>query len=378
MKILAVGHNVRQIATSASRAGHVVLAADCYCDLDLADAVLEAKQLVCDRSDPNDLARAAREVVQDSLDGFSPDAVVLGSGLEGENLAVKGVEVLNNPAQKVAQVSDKLWLARWLDQRGYPTIPTAHPEDKDDLEGWPLMVKPRTGAGGWKNRLIWDDEDLEGDLIVQEWVEGIPASVSVLGDGCQAMAVAVNEQLIGTSWLGARGFRYCGNLTPFYGSETVTAEMAEMSEEIVAELGLVGSNGIDFLVTDKGPVVIEVNPRIQGSLDSVELSTGMSVFQAHLLSFEGVLPEKPVHYRRAAGRAILFAKRDLITGDLCGDWVADVPRAGSIFRRDEPVVSVLAAGMNGQDVMDVLRKRSVTMRRGLRDAIRKNYQDKTL
>jgi len=368
MKILAVGHNVRQIATSASRAGHLVLAADCYCDLDLADAVSEVKRLRCDPSDPNDLARAAREVVQDSMDGFSPDAVVLGSGLE--DLVLKGVEVLNNPAQKVAQVSDKLWLARWLERRGYPTIPTAHPEDKDDLRGWPLMVKPRTGAGGWKNRLIWDDEDedLGDDLVVQEWVEGKPASVSVLGDGRQALAVAVNEQMIGTSWLGARGFRYCGNLTPFDGPETVTAEMAEMSEEIVAELGLVGSNGIDFLVTDKGPVVVEVNPRIQGSLDSVELSTGMNIFQAHLLSFEGALPERPVHYRRAAGRAILFAERDLITGDLCGDWVADVPRAGSIFRRDEPIVSVLAAGKNGPDVMDLLRKRSVTMRQGLRDA----------
>ncbi len=364
MRILAVGHNVRQIATSASQAGHVVLAADCYCDQDLVDTVSEAKRLRCDPSVPNDLARAAREVVQDSLDGFSPDAVVLGSGLEG--LVVKGVEVLNNPAQKVAQVSDKLWLARWLERRGYPTISTALSEDKGELEGWPLMVKPRTGAGGWKNRLIWDDEDLGGDLVVQEWVEGKPASVSVLGDGCQALAVAVNEQLIGTPWLGARGFRYCGNLTPFYGSET--AKMAEMGEEIVAELGLVGSNGIDFLVTDKGPVVVEVNPRIQGSLDSVELSTGMSIFQAHLLSFRGVLPERPVHYRRAAGRAILFADRDLITGDLCGDWVADVPRAGSIFRSDEPVVSILAAGKNGQDVMDLLRRRSVAVRQGLRDA----------
>ncbi|MHC1594568.1 MAG: ATP-grasp domain-containing protein [Methanotrichaceae archaeon] len=366
MRILAVGHNVRQIATSASRAGHIVLAADCYCDQDLVDAVSEAKRLGCDPSVPNDLARAAREVVQDALDSFSPDAVVLGSGLE--DLVVKGVEVLNNPAQKVAQVSDKLWLARWLERRGYPTISTALPEDKDKLEGWPLMVKPRTGAGGWKNRLIWDDEDedLGGDLVVQEWVEGKTASVSVLGDGCQALAVAVNEQMIGTPWLGARGFRYCGNLTPFYGSET--AEMAEMGEEIVAELGLVGSNGIDFLATDRGPVVVEVNPRIQGSLDSVELSTGMSIFQAHLLSFRGDLPERPVHYRRAAGRAILFADRDLITGDLCGDWVADVPRAGSIFRRDEPVVSILAAGKNGQDVMDLLRRRSVTMRQGFRDA----------
>ncbi len=369
MRILAVGHNVRQIATSASRAGHVVLAADCYCDLDLVDTVSEAKRLGCDPSVPSDLVRAAREVVQDTLDSFSPDAVVLGSGLE--DLVIKGVEVLNNPAQKVAQVSDKLWLARWLERKGYPTISTALPEDKGELEGWPLMVKPRTGAGGWKNRLIWDDEDedLGGDLVVQEWVEGKPASVSVLGDGCQALAVAVNEQMIGTQWLGARGFRYCGNLTPFEpldGSET--AEMAEMGEEIVAELGLVGSNGIDFLVTDRGPVVVEVNPRIQGSLDSVELSTGMSIFQAHLLSFWGALPERPVHYRRAAGRAILFADRDLITGDLCGDWVADVPRAGSIFRRDEPVVSILAAGKNGQDVMDLLRRRSVAVRQGFRDA----------
>ena len=88
-------------------------------------------------------------------------------------------------------------------------------------------------------------------------------------------------------WAGAKGFRYSGNITPLAPPQCAIGQMAE---EIIAKLGLVGSNGVDFLLTEKGPVVVEVNSRFQGSLDTVEMASGDNVFQAHLQSFAGRLP----------------------------------------------------------------------------------------
>jgi hypothetical protein len=199
-------------------------------------------------------------------------------------------------------------------------------------------------------------EGIEEDLIAQELIVGRPASVSVIGNGREARAIAVNEQLIGLSWAGAKGFRYSGNITPLAPPQCAVAQMAE---EIIAKLGLVGSNGVDFLLTEKGPVVVEVNSRFQGSLDTVELSGGDNVFQAHLQSFSGKLPKEPAKYHRTAGRIIIYAPRDLILeADLVRDWTADVPGKGSRIAADDPILSIMALGSSRDEVMSLLKTRA--------------------
>jgi predicted ATP-grasp superfamily ATP-dependent carboligase len=208
-------------------------------------------------------------------------------------------------------------------------------------------------------------------MIIQDWMAGTPASVSVIGNGHESRAVAENEQLIGASWSGADEFRYSGNITPLY---PPNSEIAEMAEEIVSELGLVGSNGIDFILTKRGPIVVEVNPRFQGSLDTVELSTGINVFQAHLKSFEGILPERQ-RSQRMAGRAIIYAEKNLtiledlsrerITNRNCignGNWITDIPNPGSKIRKGDPITSVLVTGKSREEVKNLLIHRAAALR----------------
>lgn len=362
MKILILGYSVRHIACSAARAGHKVYAADSFCDLDL-EACSSGITLLPQPLD----TRQAENLIQTYVEKFSPDAVVLGPGLEESR--VKGVRVLNNPPEKAAMVSDKLWLADWLERRGFPFIPTS---ESPENVGFPAVVKPRKGAGGIGCRLVERATDLkleghmkiEAGMIIQDRLSGTPASASVIGNGRDSRAIAVNEQLIGAHWAGAEGFRYSGNITPLEPSQP---EMAGMAEEIVSELGLVGSNGVDFLLTEKGPLVVEVNPRFQGSLDSVELSTGLNVFQAHLDSFEGILPETAPP-RQVAGRAILFAEESVKIGeDLTSwikkkDWITDIPRPGSDITKGDPIASVLAIGRNREDVLGLLMERIAVLR----------------
>ncbi len=354
MKLLVIGFSVRHIACSAARAGHHVVAADAFCDLDLCRCTSEAFLLS---------QEGAVQSLQILAEKVSPDAIVLGPGLE--EARVQGFKVLNNPPEKAALVSDKLWLARWLERRGYPFIETQTSAEGID---YPAVIKPRKGAGGVGCRLVKSRADLglEDGLIVQELIEGRPGSVSVIGNGRESRAIATNEQIIGATFAGAEGFRYSGNITPL---EPDCPELADMAEEIITELRLVGTNGVDFLLTDKGPVVVEVNPRFQGSLDTVELSTGLNVFKAHLEAFRGILPERPVP-SRSAGRIIFYAREDLrimpglfLKGLV--DGLTDIPRPGSLIKKGDPVASILATGANRADVLKLLMDRAAELSRAL-------------
>ena len=129
------------------------------------------------------------------------------------------------------------------------------------------------------NSVVSDEDELAAiqsksevyEFIAQEFVEGIPCSASLIGTGDDACVIALNEQLIGIPGLTKLPFAYCGNVTPFV--TDWKREMIEYSRQIALEFGLIGSNGVDLIQTEKGAVVIEVNPRFQGSLDTIELSS---------------------------------------------------------------------------------------------------------
>jgi predicted ATP-grasp superfamily ATP-dependent carboligase len=214
-------------------------------------------------------------------------------------------------------------------------------------------------------RLARDERELKWSegLIVQDFMAGRPASVSVIGNGQQARAVAVNEQLIGAAWTGAEAFRYSGNITPL---EPAFPGLEEMAEEIVSQLRLVGSNGVDFLLTDSGPVIVEVNPRFQGSLETVEMAIGLNVFQAHVDAFRGLLPERP-ETLSSAGRAIIYAQKDMVAPEIAMEkWTTDVPRPGYRIKKGDPLLSLLARGEDRKEVLSLLQRRASRLRGQLR------------
>lgn len=354
MRVLIAGYSIRHIACSAARAGHEVFAADCFCDLDLEEC---SKELI---AIPKGLNMVEAEMlIQRCADELSPEALILGSGLE--EARIRRVPTLGNSPEKIAKVSDKLWLFLWLEKKGLPCIPTSLAAE--DIR-FPAVVKPRKGAGGMGCRLVGRCSDLElrDGMIIQELFKGTPASVSVISDGTNCQVIAANEQLIGETWAGADGFRFCGNISPI---DCYIPEAAALAQEIIGELGLVGSNGIDLILTEQGPVVVEVNPRFQGSLDVVELSTGLNVFQAHLQAFVGRLPEVPKP-RTVAGRAIIYAEEDLeVPTNLFRSWMADIPRPGSKVEKGDPIASVLATGEARQVVLNLLKYRAAALQRSI-------------
>ena len=204
--------------------------------------------------------------------------------------------VKENYDEVMQKASDKLNLSKKLEALGIPHPRCYSPEELDAIE-YPVMIKPASGGGGIFNRIARNRQELlaileelhglnpeltEETIVIQEFLEGTPSSVSLLSTKNEALSVAVNEQLIGIPWLSRLPFAYCGNITPFRTDQA--EEMEALAEELVLEFKLLGSNGVDFLASKKGPVVLEINPRFQGSLDTVEKAMNINLFEAHELA----------------------------------------------------------------------------------------------
>lgn len=356
MKVLVIGNNVRSIVCSAKRAGYTVYALDNFCDVDMRSCA--------DKS--GSIANADRKSIYELAGSFGEvDGVILGPGFED----MKFKNILGNRIEVAQRMNDKLALSKKLRSLGIP-----HPETEPLIHAsglrFPLMIKPRCGSGGMRNATVKDEEGLSafqarrdaGEFIAQEFVNGIPCSASLIGTGDEASVIALNEQLIGMPYLTRLAFAYCGNVTPFI--TEFGKEMTGYSRQIALEFGLEGTNGVDFIQTEKGIVVIEVNPRFQGSLDTIELSCGTNIFEAHIRSFSDELPKhmKPVRF---AAKNILYAINNIAVDErLYGELVecmkmkraADVPEKGRMIRKDEPLTTLLETGMTREMALEKLAK----------------------
>ncbi len=326
-KVLLVGNNVRNVAQSAKKAGYSVIAVTKYADADL--------EIYCERvysfSDPGEAAEIAESVAQ-----AENAKVVLCSGCEMLRI---DAELMCNEPGKLRDVVDKLRFYRRLERAGIP-----HPELVDEGPG---IVKPRIGGGGEEVRLA--DSAPDG-FILQRYVAGVPCSISLIA-GEEVIPIAANLMLAGWREMNADGFRYAGNVTPVdLGSEAIR-ELERVAVETVELFDLTGSVGVDFIYADK-PYVLEINPRFQGSLDSIEWSCDVNLFSLHVSAFEGGSVEKPKPARFAA-RAVLFADRSVrVSKNLAGNpFFADVPKKGERYERGDPLVSILASGKSREEVL---------------------------
>jgi hypothetical protein len=180
---------------------------------------------------------------------------------------------------------------------------------------------------------------------VQQYIQGVDASTSILSSGDEARCLTVNEQIIGDKRLGVpRPFGYCGNVIPL-GEHKFARKIAEHSEALCEKIGLVGSNGVDFVLSDQ-PYLMEINPRFQNTIDCVEGLLEINLVREHIQACGGEVGE----YKQPKGysvKLILYAKEDIEVPDLTRvPDVVDITPQGSIVRRGHPICSILKFGKN--------------------------------
>jgi len=129
------------------------------------------------------------------------------------------------------------------------------------------------------------------------------------------------------------------------------------------------SAGIDFVLGRDRAYAIEVNPRFQGTVDSVEMACACNLFQFHVDACAGILPRASPPPCQVAVRSILFAEEDItVTSDLkhLAPFVADIPWPGTSFDAGQALVSVYGWGPTREAAFCLLDKHISTVRQYIR------------
>ena len=225
--------------------------------------------------------------------------MVYGAGLENRpDLVARlaaGRTLLGCTPETLRRVRDPALLGASLRAAGfaYPRTLSAQeaPERADRARRW--LRKPIRGGGGRGVR-EWRGGRPRGDVIVQERIAGLPCSAAAVADGRSAALLGVSEQLIGRRALGARGWRWCGNVVPPRLPAREQHALADAAQAICAHLaaafGLRGVFGVDLVWDGARPWVVEVNPRPVASLETIDAAHGVRSFAAHLEACAGRLP----------------------------------------------------------------------------------------
>jgi len=186
--------------------------------------------------------------------------------------------------------------------------------------------------------------------LIQEYISGTPASVSLISSTNETITLTVNEQLLGLSEVGQEeSFGYCGNVVPFVAPRAVIDRCKNTAERITSHFGLVGTNGTDLVISKEGiPNVVEVNPRFQATLECVEQVLGINMVEAHVKAC--VQENLPAIAKKTAvfcTRLILFAPQRSVVPDLSiFEEVRDIPILGVIIEKGEPVCSIIVEETN--------------------------------
>ncbi|ACC75532.1 ATP-grasp domain-containing protein [Paraburkholderia phymatum] len=222
--------------------------------------------------------------------------------------------------EAIALASSKRATAARLAARGIDATPALEPAQIDPAvdahrqRRW--VVKPDDGAGGL-DTFVFDDADAaraeyaarcaaRRETVLQAWVDGEPLSLSLICDGADATLVSINRQRIEVA---APVTGHAGRVVGFEGVEIdgIARGSAQgrtldaLAQQVSASLpGLRGFVGIDVVWNpERGPVVIEVNPRATVAYAGLSARLGRNL-AADVLAAHGV-QVSPRAYEAAAG-----------------------------------------------------------------------------
>ncbi len=228
-----------------------------------------------------------------------------------KHLRQKKFEVLASDTDAIKIASDKLLLHKKLTRKKI-RMPETFLPGKINFE-FPVVVKPRFGAGCENVFLVKNKRELiklkiGGESIVQEFIPGIHASITLISNGKKAVPVTLNKQEIKLS---PKNSKYLGGQVPF--EHPLKKEAFKLAKSAVESIsGLRGPLGVDIILANE-PYVIEINPRFTTSMIAFDRLNFN--FPLHSLnSFHGKLPEIPkfrktVKITKTAGRNPLESVR---------------------------------------------------------------------
>ena len=230
----------------------------------------------------------------------SADAALIVAPETGDLLAglaarveASGSRLLGCDAVSCRVATSKSRTARVLAEAGVAVLPHYSDADAlpDILGAW--AVKPDDGAGCDGLLRLPDRAAASHALrvagpahIAQPWLDGEARSMNLLCARGRAALLSVNRQVLEHR---SERVRLAALAV---GAVDATPQHAALAQRIAAALpGLLGPVGVDFIETEDGPVVVEINPRMSTSACALRAATGLNLVAATLSAArDGTLP----------------------------------------------------------------------------------------
>ena len=222
-------------------------------------------------------------------------------------------------------------------------------ENYEDLQ---FILKPVKGSGGYDINLLENESDIQlndTEFILQEYVNGISLSSSLLATKREVKTI-MNTRLLSEHDFGiTNSFVYIGNILPLTSKSIlsevgnineITENMNNITEKLANNFNLIGSNGVDYILNENGLYVIEINPRLQGTFECMEMSLGINMLDAHIKACQGNLIEvpKPKCY---SYKKIIYSPTRMRYEKIDLDNIYDLPHIGSITEKSQPLLTII-------------------------------------
>ena len=185
-----------------------------------------------------------------------------------------GKALLTCPAAAVSLATSKLAAARRLALHGLTVMPTV-PLEEWRSHAYPVVIKPDDGVGCEGVRIIQDVTEFETLNQTENWIaqpllEGESLSLSALFAQGQARLLSMNRQRIEQT---GAGFALTGcQVNALDDADGQWQNLAGQIAQAIPELW--GYAGIDLILGEDGPVILEINPRLTTSYAGLRLATG--------------------------------------------------------------------------------------------------------
>ncbi len=365
--VLLIGINTRSMLNSALKLNYNIFSTSYFSTSDTPE--IENKKIILEEKDnessgifeDNFNAKYILDFSKDYID--EADYIIPISGVSPSDFPTKDQKKILG-SKNVSNIEDKFKFYKEIRDE-FKTPETFLIKDVDEAieisENKPdvkYIIKPVKGSGGYYINLLNNDSSIQlndgENFILQEYVEGINLSSSILGSKDSKRTIMNSRLLTENDFESNNSFIYIGNILPLTDESILTKvkdidkinrDMIETSQNLAYKFDLVGSNGVDFILNENGLYVIEINPRIQGTFECVEKSLQINMLDAHIKSClnEAVEIPKAKYY---SYKKIIYSPCRSKYSKINLDNIYDLPHIGTITEKSEPLLTIIDKNAN--------------------------------
>lgn len=227
--------------------------------------------------------RAAMRALIESSDAVWPIAPETGGELERLSRSVldAGQRLLGSAPEAIQVAASKRETHRLLTQHGIASVATFRPDEPHSSFGGPWVAKPDDGCGCEHTRLFTQVDHARrwiasrpdaARFVLQPYVGGEPLSLCALARNGIGWLLCINRQRVHVR---DGVFAYTGTQVNALPDED--GALAALVTRVARALpGLAGYFGIDLILSEDGPRVVDINPRLTTSWVGLRAALGFN------------------------------------------------------------------------------------------------------